>query len=144
MQACITWHGPWHPYINKRPEFIFIYNAVIIPGDIYTNLNVKFNMYLDEADPETWLHLNLSKVVRWAFWTLFLGKGGQKCPIFLTPFPTLTSIWEKLESWNFVIIYTIMYAFAMHKKIFECFLMPLLNLDSTTGCSHEIQNFVSF
>lgn len=37
-----------------------------------------------------------------------------------------------------------MYAFTMHENIFECFLMPLSNLDSTTGCSHEIQNFFKF
>ena len=41
-------------YINKRIQFIFISNAVIMQDHIHTNLNLRF-IHLAEADSETWL-----------------------------------------------------------------------------------------
>ena len=46
-----------------------------------------------------------------------------------------------ISSRDFVIIYTIMYAFKIDKKIFadiSIFLMMSSNIDFTTGCKREI------
>ena len=67
---------------------------------------------------------------------VFFG-GGQNC------LPSaLTSDRENLESRNFVIIYNIVCAFRMYKKIFINISIVLItspNIDSTTRCSCEIQ-----
>ena len=44
-------------YLNRRTEFMFIRNAIIIRAHIHTNLNIKIHIHLAEADSETLLHL---------------------------------------------------------------------------------------
>ena len=129
--------------INKTIEFMFTLKAVIIQDHIRTNSKLKACMHLPEEDPENLLHLAL-------FWVSFLDLVfGCEARLNL-PFSTttiLTSDWDKLESWNFVITYTIMFYFKIYKKIFtdmSIFLMTLWNIDFPTRYGSQIQHFGNF
>ena len=70
------------------------------------------------------------------------GGGGGK-----TALPPLISEWEKLEPGNFIIMYTIMYAYKIYKKFFidiNIFLITSSNTDFTIRRRHETQYFGNF
>ena len=53
---------PFQMYLNRRTEFMFIRNAIIIRAHIHTNLNIKIHIHLAEADSETLLHLRCNSL----------------------------------------------------------------------------------